>query len=287
MQTRVYTTPSRRITVTVFSVCMLFGIGALLFESGVSGSTFQSGGLTVLGGIQKGVATVGRTIGQAVTSIHQLGRLREQYELLAGRLNSLEKNIVDIEELNIQNEMLRNALNFSSAMQYSNTPALIIAHDPGNLFGTQIINKGSVHGVSNNDPVVAIQDGQQGLVGRIVETGRYTSVVQPIFDSRSHVAVRLQASRHEGLASGTGNPQRPLELQFIPQRAKEDIHSGDILNTSGLSQVFPRGILVGRVASFQAMPYESSLTIEIEPAVDFSRLEIVYVLIEENGGMQQ
>ncbi len=281
MLTETYTTPSARTTITLFAILMLFGIGALMFEGRSVSSALESGGLSIWGGVQKTVASIQKSISSSVTSISELARLRKQHLLLVGRLQELEKNLTNIEELYQENIQLREALQFSSAIRYSNTTALIIAKDPGNLFSTLTINKGTKHGIQRNDPVIAIQDGQQGLVGKISQTGHSTSIIQPIFDSRSFAAVRLRESRHEGVAAGTGNPNSPLELQFIPLDAREDIRSGDSIITSGLSSIFPSGIMVGSVTSLEAMPYETSLTIRIKPTIDFSKLEIVYVLQKE------
>ncbi len=280
MRIEAYITPSNRKTVIVFAILMVFGLGALLFEGRSAAASLQSGGMSVLGGAQRGVASIGSFLTDTISSIQELGRLREQYDLLADRLHSLEENIIDIEELYIENQRLREALQFSSALQYTNIPAQVIAKDPGNLFGTITINKGESHGVHAGSPVIAIQDGRQGLVGRIMHSGQFTSIVQPMFDSHSHVAARIQESRHEGIASGTGRVDSPLELQFIPQRARNDIRTGDAIVTSGMSLLFPAGILIGTVTSMQSMPFESSLTIELEPIIDFTRLELVYVLHE-------
>lgn len=262
---------------------MILGLVGMLLDGRSAADSLQSGGVTVFGGLQRSTAAVGAFFSETVASIHELSRLREQYDMLAERLHGMEENMADIEELYRENQRLREALQFSSVLQYQNEPAQIIAKDPGNLFGTLSINKGAAHGLRPGDPVIAIQDGRQGLVGRIMQTGRFTSIVQPMFDTRSHVAARLQETRLEGIVSGTGRPDSPLQLQFIPQRARSDLRTGDVVVTSGMSQIFPPGILVGTIVSMQAMPYESSLTIELGPIIDFNRLELVYVLTGTNS----
>ena len=266
---------------------MLISIGSIIFEGRSGSGRFHGGGMSLFGGAQRSVAAIGGFFADTITSIHELGQLREQYDLLAERLHSMEENLTDINELYAENRRLRSVLQFAASIEYENTPAQIIAKDPGSLFGTITINKGTRHGLQKGDPVIAIQDGRQGLVGRISHSGRRTSIVQPMFDSRSHVASRLQETRHEGLVSGTGRQNSPLELQFIPQRARNDIRTGDSVITSSMSELFPPGILIGTVSSMQSMPYETSLTIELEPAIDFSRLEFVYVLSDKSASEER
>ncbi|WP_460056181.1 rod shape-determining protein MreC [Spirochaeta dissipatitropha] len=281
MRTEAYTTHSSRKTLITAVILLSVGILSLTFSRDNAQTGLQYGALTVLGSFQRGAAGIGQFFSGTVTSIRELGELREQYDLLAARLNEMEENVSDIEELYIENLRLKEAMEFSSNTSMLNIPAQIIAKDPGNFFATITVNKGSVHGVRQGDPVIAIQDGNKGLVGRVILVANRTSMVQPMFDSRSHVASRLQSSRYEGLVSGTGRIDRLLEMQFVPQRAFSDIHKGDLIITSGMSQAYPPGIQIGTVNEVSIIPYETSLSITLESIIDFSRIELVYILTKD------
>jgi len=70
-------------------------------------------------------------------------------------------------------------------------------------------------------------------------------------------------------------------MSYVNKNGKERISYGDIVITSGMKSIFPKGIYIGRVRSISAREYETSLQLEIEPTVDFSRLEYVFILKQD------
>jgi rod shape-determining protein MreC len=141
-----------------------------------------------------------------------------------------------------------------------------------------VLNKGARQGVAREMPVIAFQGGLQGLVGKVVLTGLTTSTVKPITDTSSYVAARLQSSRYDGLVSGGQLGTGRLVMRYVNKLATNEIQYGELVISSGLGGLFPQGIHIGRVREMQAKAYEASLTLEVEPIVDFSRLEYVFVL---------
>jgi rod shape-determining protein MreC len=129
--------------------------------------------------------------------------------------------------------------------------------------------------------VVAWQDGSQALVGKVIQTGAFESLVMPIFDINSQVSSRVAISRYEGIVEGQGGSDVPLLMRFIPKRARNDINIGDIIISSGMGGLFPQGINIGRVSSVRVLEYETTLEVELIPFIDFSRLEYVFVIETE------
>jgi len=103
----------------------------------------------------------------------------------------------------------------------------------------------------------------------------------PIFDINSQVASRFSVSRFEGIVEGQGNSETQLLMRFVPKRARNDIHTGDIIISSGMGGVFPAGISIGRVSGVTALEYENTLEVGVIPIIDFSRLEYVFVIEAE------
>jgi rod shape-determining protein MreC len=116
------------------------------------------------------------------------------------------------------------------------------------------------------------------LVGRITEVGPRASKVQLIVDANSAVAALLQSTRATGLV--VGQPDGSLRMDYVAQREDAPVAVGDIVLTSGLGGVMPRGLVVGQVAEVASADYELFEPIVVRPAVDFSRLEVVLVLTE-------
>jgi rod shape-determining protein MreC len=211
-------------------------------------------------------------------SIGQLRQMRAELEQARERLAEYERVSRDVTELRRENQALREQLGFAQTLSYRHISARVVARDPGNFFSTIVLDRGSRHGVRKGMPVVAFQGGLQGLVGRVVLTAALTSTVQPITDPNSYVAARLAGSRFDGLVSGGGSRAGFLVMSYVRKLALQEVQYGELVITSGMGQVFPEGIHIGRVREMQAKGYEASLELEVEPIVDFSRLEYVFVL---------
>lgn len=134
--------------------------------------------------------------------------------------------------------------------------------------------------------VIAFHNGTQGLVGKVIQTGQFESLVMPLYDQSCSVASRLAISRYEGIVEGQGSPDEPLLMRFIRKRARDEINYGDMIVSSGLGGVYPAGINIGRVSGVNYQEYEISMEVILEPVIDFSRLEYVFVIDsqkEQNG----
>ena len=235
-------------------------------------------GQSVFSLFQIGIHGAGQWFGDSWNSIGELKRLKQELQQTRQGLAEYERAARDLAQMRQENEQLRAQLGFSQVLAFRQIPAEVIAKDPGNLFSTLMINKGSAQGVRRGMPVVAFQGGLQGLVGRVVEVGVLSSTIMPIFDPSSHVAARLQNCRYDGLVSGMRTEPGRLVMQYVKKLAVNEVQYGELVITSGMGQVFPKGIHVGRVRAMEAKPYETSMEVEVEPIVDFSRLEYVFVL---------
>ena len=135
-----------------------------------------------------------------------------------------------IAELRDENKRLRQQLDLSQEIPYQRIAARIVAKDPENTYSTITIDKGFGEGIRKNMSVIAFQDGVEGLVGRVIEVGRGTSKIVPLYDTKSYIAARLSGgSRTEGLVGGQGSPEDPLLMRFVKKRAKDEIQFGDLV----------------------------------------------------------
>jgi rod shape-determining protein MreC len=239
----------------------------------------ESVGLTVLGFFQRGFAAVGGFVSDSVAAIAELRRLREDYREVSAKLEqytNLERGLADLRE---ENKRLKDQLGFSKDLAYYRIAARIVAKDPENLYSTITIDKGIGDGIRKNMPVIAFQNGIEGLVGRVVEVGQGTSKIVPLYDTRSFVAVRLAGgSRTEGLVGGLGSPDDPLLMRFVKKRTKDEVQFGDLVVTTGFESVYPADVAVGRVRRVRELEYQTSIDIELDPVMDFSRIEYVFVV---------
>ncbi|WP_455381487.1 rod shape-determining protein MreC [Salinispira pacifica] len=277
MQFRDFATKNR--TVLTLVVCVVFSLISLSFSSQSFVLRPKEVGLSVFSLIQSGIYQVGSFFSRTVTSVKELGELRRNYTVLLDRVKQYEGIQNDITELRQENARLKSILDFSQGMSYRNIAAQIIGKDPGNIFSTIMINKGSADGVRANMPVVAVQDGVQGLVGKIESVGVKTSMVLPLYDHLTYVAARLQRTRYEGLVNGGGDSS--ISMQWVEKTAAKYIETGDLVITSGMNSIYPKGLRIGMVSSISARPSDTSLQLNIKPIIDFAKLEYVFVIAEQ------
>ena len=140
------------------------------------------------------------------------------------------------------------------------------------------IDKGTVNGIKKNMPVIAFQNGNNGLVGKVVQVGSFTSQVMPIYNIDNIVSARIQNTRDLGLVNGLGSQDQPLMLKYIRKKVAEELKYGDIIVTSGENDNYMKDIPIGTISLISDLDYESSLNIELTPVIDFARLENVVVV---------
>jgi len=270
----------------VFVFLTLISFLLLMFSGGRFILTVKDAGLSIFSGTRSGIYEFTSLISRTILSVKELADLRREHAELLKQLERYEELERSNAEIYQENHRLREQLGFAQSLRYRRIPAQISGRDPDNLFSAVVINKGSYAGVAKNMAVVAWQNGTQALVGKVIQTGAFESLVMPIFDVNSQVASRFSVSRYEGIVEGQGNSEIPLMMRFVPKRARDEINVGDIVLSSGMGGVFPTGINIGRVGSVNSLEYDTTLEVEVTPMVDFTRLEYVFVIEVEATGLQ-
>ncbi|MDR3145864.1 MAG: rod shape-determining protein MreC [Treponema sp.] len=266
------------LTSYVFAALVLISFLLLLFSTRNFIVDIKDTGLSLFSGVRGGIHELGSLVSRTVLSVRELANLRREYAELTDRLaryEQLERTAAEIRQENIR---LREQLEFSQSLTYLHIPAEIIGSDPDNLFSALVINKGTHAGVETNMAVIAWQNGVQGLVGKVVQTGYFESLVMPVYDLSSFVSSRFSVSRYDGIVEGQGGADVPLRMRFIRKRARDEINFGDLVVTNGIGGVYPGGISVGRVNAIYYQDDEISMEVDLESAIDFSRLEYVFVI---------
>ncbi|MDR2097935.1 MAG: rod shape-determining protein MreC [Spirochaetaceae bacterium] len=264
--------------VYVFAALVLVSFSLLLFSTRSFVINIKDAGLSVFSGIRGSIHTVSSFVSRTLLSINELVILRREYNELLDRLDRYEHLERSAAEIRAENNRLREQLDFSQGLLYRHIPAEISGYDPDNVFSAFVINKGKLHGIENNMPVIAFQNGIQALAGKVIQTSQIESLVMPLYDQRCFVSARLARERYEGIVEGQGMPGLPLLMRSLTKRARDNIKTGDIIVTSGMGGVYPAGITLGRVSEILVQDFETSLELELESAIDFSRLEYVFVI---------
>lgn len=183
---------------------------------------------------------------------------------------TLRAVLTQSDEVRLENKRLRLLLDFKEAQEIDTLPARVIAEDASSWFRTVLIDKGGEQGVTEGMPVVVAE----GVVGRVVRSSPRFARVLLITDASSAIASLLQDNRARGVCRGQGDL---LAFDFVLRQ--EDVSVGDRVVTSGMGGVFPKGLVVGHVKSVDRQEFGLFQTIAVTPAVDFSHLEEVLILL--------
>lgn len=271
---------SFKIKLDVFLLALLLIVCSVLltFSGGRFIVDFKSVGFTVAAGTENAVHSVSAFITDTISAVRELAALRRKYAELTEKLKDYELLQRSNADIRRENRELKELLGFADEITYKNIPAQITGFDPDNLYSGIIINRGTKHGVRKNMPVLAFQGSNAGLVGKIVQTGRTSSMIIPLYDYRCYVAARLQTAKHRGLVNGQGSADLPLIMRYVQKQAKDEVAVGDRILASGENNLFPQGSPIGVVKSIKIHDYETYLELTVEPIIDFARLDYVFVL---------
>jgi len=193
-------------------------------------------------------------------------------EELKRSLQLAEEKNNQLREMELSHARLRSLFGFQDQLQKKVVAAEVIGRDPSPWFKTIIINKGSREGLARGMPVV-IPDGIAGLVTDVART--YAKILL-IIDPNSAVDALIQRTRARGIVKG--DPSGILQLQYVLR--KHDIRNGDVVISSGLDGVFPKGIRIGYVHAVDKPNSGIFQQLAVTPYVDFEKLEEVLVVLD-------
>lgn len=191
-------------------------------------------------------------------------KLRKEIDFLKQKLNAAN-------EARLENERLKNLLSFKEKSSLRVIAARVIGRSADSWSSVIIIDKGRTSGIKRG--YVAIT--YLGLAGRVIETAASASKIILLNDPNLGVSCIVQRSRQEGLVSGTLGTS--LIMKYLPEDS--DIKISDVIVTSGLTAMYPKGLLVGKVVEVGEELSGLTRYAIIKPAVNLSDLEEVLIII--------
>ena len=210
------------------------------------------------------------------TSMKNNKYLKEELIQTKKMLEEYERTQYEFEEIKMENERLRRLIGIQSELEYETVIAEIVAKSPQNFYKTLIVNRGDKSGIKKWMPVVAYQDNMKCVVGKVIDVQRYSARIHPLIEQTSYIGAMLKDKRYSGILVGQSPLSENCLLQYVNRQI--DIHYGDIVVTSGMGGVFPKGIMIGEVVSVSKKRYGIFQEALVQPKVDFGRLEEVYII---------
>ncbi|MGN7612002.1 rod shape-determining protein MreC, partial [Magnetococcales bacterium HHB-1] len=227
--------------------------------------------LDMVGPVQYILLAPWNLLHQQLQRLDNLKYLEERNRQLTAQLQRTKPNQNYIEELRQENRRLRKLLNMPSRPTFRQLTTRIVGTSSSAFSHSFILDTGRKEGITEDTPIVV----SEGLMGRVVRVSDQSALALSLLDLNSRVPVISQRSRAQAIAAGTNGPL--LRLDFAAKDT--DIKKNDIIVTSGMGGVFPKGLTVGRVVSI--IPGEQGLfqRIMLRPAVNFNRIEEVKLLL--------
>jgi rod shape-determining protein MreC len=212
----------------------------------------------------------------AVLAVPDFFTNRAQNKALRKRVGELEQEVVALREQMIRERRMGDLLEFAEKIEGEKLNARVIGANPTVWFSIAIVDMGVFDGVRQFMPAVS----SSGLAGYVLEADDPTSKVMLLTDPRCKVSVVTQRSRARGVVQGSETGQ--CLLKYVESTA--DVKEGDVLITSGNSEIFPEGLLVGRIGSLESRPGDLFQRAEVVLATDFKRLEELAIILTPPRG---
>jgi rod shape-determining protein MreC len=212
---------------------------------------------------------IGGTV-EAWASIHDLWAYKQANKQLGSELVVARARIQQLSERASEVDRLKALLQFKERSPYKSVAAQVIAASPQDASNTITIDRGRDAGIEADMPVIT----PEGVVGKVVTAYAHTAQILLITDAMSGVGCMLEESRIQGVLKG--GSRNDCELHYVMDDQK--VPAGEAVITSGLDQIYPKGLLVGHVVRSE----EGNIYRQIidKPAASLNRLESVLVLFK-------
>ncbi len=202
---------------------------------------------------------------------HGYSLARENRDLHA-RVAELEGENTRLREAEVDLVRLTQDIGFIQSSKTRPIAANVLWRRPDPKFDTITISRGSMDGIHVNSVVIT----RNGLVGRVTEMTPTTCSVLMLTDQNSGAGARVQRAESRATGVCKGDNTHLLTILYLPNDA--DIKIGDLVVTSGLGGVFPAGLALGTVMEVKEDEGNLLKRARVKPAVDFDKLEEVYVI---------
>lgn len=251
------------IILIVVSLCVLLNATSVY-------TTLRNSSLNILSPAFERTYFIFYNFTDALRRLSSYPMLTQQNQRLLNENAQLRRELVDKTEIEAENDRLKKLLELKETHDSVSLSAMVIGRDMSLWSNWIMINRGSVHSIQKDTPLIA----QKGVVGKVSSVGKNTARCILIIDRRSKISGLVQRSRDLGIVEGTD--EGVLKMRYLSIKA--DIAIGDVVITSGLGGIYPKGLPIGTVITLGKDTNGLHLFAIIRPFVDFNTLEEVACL---------
>jgi rod shape-determining protein MreC len=222
--------------------------------------------------LQSGLTTLGNNVSYLTNNYIFLVNASKENEHLKAKIEGLETQLINKWELERENKRLKELLRFGQEEKKSRVLAQVISWDAHSNFKVLRINKGTNDGLRRFDVVVTAK----GLVGYVYRTSFYYADILTVLDQNNRVDSLVARTRSHGVVEGYTDTS--CQMKYVTRT--EPVKLNDVILTSGLSRIYPKGLVLGRIGQIRRESYGTTQFIEVVPEVNFDKLEEVIVLVQ-------
>ena len=221
--------------------------------------------------IQKFFWGTGQKSANLFRAILKINNLQKELNELKLENQKLHSEIASFGRFKEENETLRQALDIGLRKEFKLVFAEIIGKDIGEDY--ILINRGSDSGISENMPVITES---KVLLGKTYEVSKNFSKVMLISNKKSSLDAKARDKEVRGIIDGKGNLS--LSLRLLSQ--DEEIQKGDLITTTVLGGIFPKGLIVGTIERLEKSDIKPIPEAQISPSFDLTRSETVFIILD-------
>lgn len=206
-----------------------------------------------------------------------LEELRDENAALRAELDEIKNLVYNAELIKEENDFYSDYLGIKEEhMDFLFEDATVVGREATNYRSVLTLSKGTLHGIEVNMPVIT----EKGLIGRITEVGSTWSKAEIMTESSSAVGAYIERTGVLGIVEGTYELRTDGLCQMVYIEADSDIRKGDKVISSGIGEVYPRGILIGKVTEVYEDERTRTLVALVEPAADLESISKVMIITE-------
>jgi rod shape-determining protein MreC len=254
-------------------IILIVAAGGMLFFLHLLGATTSAEAwlLKKLSGQEAALAEAGRSLRAAISAPFRINSVMQENDALRAENANLSVEVARLTTVREENEELEKLLGYTKQQKKTPVIARVLARTPEAGTHTILLDRGSDDGLAPDMPVVASSG---VLIGKIFKVERTTAIALLLTDTRSRVGASVQNStRTQGVVQGKRGLS--LEMRLIPQN--EELTTGDMIVTSGIEPMTPRGLLIGRITAVETQEKSPFKTATISSPIALDRLDVVAI----------
>lgn len=263
--------------IIILSVCIMIGIISLVVRDDRPLSFFEKSIKDIGLGAQNVLYMPIRFVTGKINNFTEMKRIYKKYKDFDNRESKAALLEAENNELKSSLNELKETLELNTLItDYEAVNATVIHRNVGNWYNTLTVDKGEKGGIKSDMIVIT----NKGLIGKVIKTTFYTSEIKLIttsdLNNKISVGIISTDATTYGLLSGYDRNRKQLLVTDIVDNTTVKV--GDKVTTSGLSDLFPKGIVVGTVAKIESDEFGISKTVKVTPTADFNNLTYITIL---------